>query len=98
SGEKNPYWKVDFPFPGESGPSAGYLSGQSQHIKIRVGLPPNSVDFASLNAANQAAAVPWNRKNRDLGGGGYSGQVGPVTSSTNLGYVGTSTDTGHDST
>jgi hypothetical protein len=37
----------------------------------------------------------WNGKNRDLGGGGYAGAVGPVTSSTNLGYVGTSTDTGH---
>jgi len=84
------YCKVDFTFSGESGPSAGYRPGQSQQIRIRVGLPPNSIDHT-------AGAVPWNRKNRDLGGGGYAGQVGSVISSTNLGYVGTSTDTGHNS-
>ena len=86
------YCKVDFTFSGESGPSAGYLPGQSQQLKIRVGLPPNSVDLASPTAAG---AVPWNDRNRDLGGGGYAGAVGNVISSTNLGYVGTSTDTGH---
>src|SRR5450755_62101 len=88
SGPTTPYCRVDFTFSGESGPSAGYLPGQSQHLIIRVGLPPNSVDIT-------AGAVPWNGKNRDLGGGGYAGAVGSVTSSTNLGYVGTSTDTGH---
>jgi hypothetical protein len=82
------YCRVDFTFSGESGPSAGYLPGQSQHLIIRVGLPPNSVDIT-------AGAVPWNGKNRDIGGGGFAGAVGAVTSSTNLGYVGTSTDTGH---
>jgi hypothetical protein len=87
-----PYCRVDFVFSGESGPSAGYLPGQSQRLTIRVGLPPNSVDMANPIAAG---AVPWNGKNRDLGGGGYAGAVGAVTSSTNLGYVGTSTDTGH---
>jgi hypothetical protein len=94
SGPNKPYCKLDFIFSGESGPSAGYLPGQSQQISIRVGLPPNSVDITRPTAAG---AVPWNGKNRDLGGGGYAGQVGPVTSSTNLGYVGTSTDTGHNS-
>ena len=84
SGPTTPYCRVDFTFSGESGPSAGYLPGQSQHLIIRVGLPPNSVDIT-------AGAVPWNGKNRDLGGGGYAGAVGSVTSSTNLGYVGTST-------
>src|SRR5260370_15640080 len=92
SGPTTAYCRVDFTFSGESGPSAGYLPGQSQQLKIRVGLPPNSVDITSATAAG---AVPWNGKNRDLGGGGYAGAVGPVTSSTNLGYVGTSTDTGH---
>jgi len=86
------YCKVDFTFSGESGPSAGYLPGQSQQIKIRVGLPPNIADMASPTAAG---AKPWNARNRDLGGGGYAGTVGSVISSTNLGYVGTSTDTGH---
>lgn len=88
SGSTTAYCRVDFTFSGESGPSAGYLPGQSQHLIIRVGLPPNSVDIT-------AGAVPWNGKNRDIGGGGYAGAVGAVTSSTNLGYVGTSTDTGH---
>jgi hypothetical protein len=91
-GSTTAYCRVDFTFSGESGPSAGYLPGQSQQLKIRVGLPPNSVDITSATAAG---AVRWNGKNRDLGGGGYAGAVGPVTSSTNLGYVGTSTDTGH---
>src|SRR5215471_14531828 len=85
--KNNAYCKVDFTFSGESGPSAGYLHGQSQQLKIRVGLPLNSADGANPTA--------WNGNNRDLGGGGYAGAVGAVTSSTNLGYVGTSTDTGH---
>jgi hypothetical protein len=92
SGPTTAYCRVDFVFSGESGPSAGYLPGQSQRLTIRVGLPPNSADSTNPIAAG---AVPWNGKNRDLGGGGYAGSVGGVTSSTNLGYVGTSTDTGH---
>ena len=88
-----PYCEVDFTFSGESGPSAGYLPGQSQQIRIRVGLPPNGVDMTNPAATG---AVPWNGKNRDLGGGGYNGPpIRPVTPSTNLGYVGTQTDTGH---
>jgi hypothetical protein len=86
------YCKVDFTFSGESGPSAGYLAGQAQQIKIRVGLPPNAADLTNAIAAG---AVGWNARNRDLGGGGYAGAVGSVVSSTNRGYVGTSTDTGH---
>src|SRR4029077_19891755 len=82
SGSTTAYCRVDFTFSGESGPSAGYLPGQSQHLIIRVGLPPNGVDIT-------AGAVPWNGKNRDIGGGGFAGAVGAVTSSTNLGYVGT---------
>ena len=67
SGPNTAYCRVDFTFSGESGRSAGYLPGQSQQLKIRVGLPPNSVD--STNPA-AAGAVSWNGKNRDLGGGG----------------------------
>src|SRR5215470_16584289 len=47
SGPDKPYCKVDFTFSGESGPSAGYLPGQSQQIRIRVGLPPNGVDMTN---------------------------------------------------
>src|SRR5947208_12461304 len=89
AGTSTAYCRVDFTFSGESGPSAGYLPDQSQQLKIRVGLPPNSVDRTSPTAAG---GVPWNARNRDLGGGGYAGQVGTVAPSTNLGYVGTSTD------
>jgi Tannase and feruloyl esterase len=85
-----PYCRVDFTFSGESGPAAGYLPGQSQQLKIRVGLPLSAAD----GGAGRVQGA-WNGKNRDLGGGGYAGAVGGVTSSTNLGYVGTSTDTGH---
>jgi feruloyl esterase len=87
------YCRIDFTFSGESGPSAGYLPGQSQQIGLRVGLPPNSVDIVTATAAG---AVPWNGRNRDLGGGVYVGSVGSVVASTNLGYVGTSTDAGHE--
>jgi hypothetical protein len=84
------YCRVDFTFSGESGPSAGYLPGQSEQIKLRVGLP-----LSALDGGTGGVKGAWNGKNRDLGGGGYAGSVGGVTSSTNLGYVGTSTDTGH---
>ena len=70
--------------------AAGYRVGQSEQIKIRIGLPLNIADGGTGGV--QGA---WNGKNRDLGGGGYAGAVGGVTSSTNRGYVGTSTDTGH---
>jgi Tannase and feruloyl esterase len=90
SGVTVPYCRVDFTFSGESGPSAGYLPGQSEQIKIRVGLPLSTAD-----GGTDGLKGAWNGKNRDLGGGGYAGAVGGVTSSTNLGYVGTSTDTGH---
>jgi hypothetical protein len=89
------YCKVDFSFSGESGPSAGYLPGQSQHLRIRIGLPPNSVDIVTPTAAG---AVPWNGKNRDVGGGGYCGSIGcggSIVPTTNRGYVATATDTGH---
>src|SRR6266516_6226748 len=39
-----PYCRVDFTFSGESGPAAGYLPGQSQQLKIRVGLPLSLAD------------------------------------------------------
>jgi hypothetical protein len=90
-----PHCRVNFTFSGESGPAAGYRVGQSQQIKINVGLPPNSVDMSNPIAAG---AVSWNGKNRDNGGGGYAGYLtGQFLSSTNLGYVGTENDTGHQS-
>src|SRR5438552_17243660 len=43
SGPITPYCRVDFIFSGESGPSAGYLPGQSQRLVLRGGLSPSSV-------------------------------------------------------
>jgi Tannase and feruloyl esterase len=84
------YCRVDFTLSTACGPAGGYRVGQCQQLNIRVGLPASIADGGSGGV--QGA---WNGKNRDLGGGGYAGAVGPVFSSINLGYVGSSTDTGH---
>lgn len=73
-----------------SGRSAGYQTGQSQAIKVGIGLPLSNFDRGSGGV--QGA---WNGRIENLGGGGYAGSVGSVTSATNGGYVGASTDTGH---
>jgi Tannase and feruloyl esterase len=75
-----------------AGPAAGYLPGQKQMIEIGVGLPLSTADGGSVGVHGN-----WNGRIQDLGGGGYAGAVGPVTGATNFGYVGSSTDTGHES-
>jgi hypothetical protein len=87
---QKPYCRVDFILSTACGPAGGYRVGQCQQLNIRVGLPASIADGGSGGV--QGA---WNGRNRDLGGGGYAGAVGPVFSSINLGYVGSSTDTGH---
>src|SRR5207302_8902404 len=84
-----PYCRVDFTLSGESGPAAGYLPGQSQHLIIRVGLPPNSADITNPIAAR---AVPWYGQNRDVGACRYPRAGRALSSPTNLGYVGHSHD------
>jgi hypothetical protein len=73
-----------------SGPKDGYLPGQSQMINVGIGLPLSTADGGSGGTLGA-----WNERIQDLGGGGYAGTVGPVTSATNNGFVGSSTDTGH---
>lgn len=63
-----------------------------REINIRVGLPLSAADGGSGGA--QGA---WNGKVQNLGGGGFAGSVGGVTGPTNTGYIGSSTDTGHNS-
>lgn len=92
SSNAKPYCRVDFTLSTACGPSAGYQPGQCQKLGIRVGLPANTA-----NGGTGGIEGAWNGRNRDLGGGGYAGAVGPVFSSTDLGYVGSSTDTGHQS-
>lgn len=84
------YCQVNITVSSESGVEAGYLPGQSEQIRVRVGLPLSIVD-GGVGGVQGA----WSGKQRDLGGGGYAGSVGGVTAATNGGYVGTSTDTGH---
>jgi feruloyl esterase len=62
-------------------------------INIRVGLPLNSADGGTSGV--QGA---WNGKVQNLGGGGFAGSVGSVRGPVNAGYVGSSTDTGHNET
>jgi hypothetical protein len=60
-------------------------------INIRIGLPLSTADGGS--GGLQGA---WNGRVENLGGGGFAGTVGAVTTATNAGYVGSSTDTGHN--
>jgi hypothetical protein len=62
-----------------------------REINIRVGLPLSAADGATGGAHGA-----WNGKLRNLGGGGTVGTVGQVTAATNTGYVGSSTDGGHN--
>jgi hypothetical protein len=90
SGSNAAYCQVNITVASQSGPGAGYLPGQSESIRVRVGLPLSAADGGSGGV--QGA---WNGKQQNTGGGGYAGSVGNVTGATNTGYVGTSTDTGH---
>ena len=76
-----------------SGPKDGYLPGQKEMIRIGIGLPLSAADGGSGGVQGN-----WNGRIQDLGGGGYVGSVGTVTSATDTGYVGSSTDTGHELT
>ena len=97
------YCHVQFEFSALSGPTHGYAVGQSQTIGIGIGLPLNSTDggvphtVTSPTYSWTAVNGAWNGKVQNLGGGGLIGTVGSVTSATNYGWVGSSTDGGHNS-
>ncbi len=74
-----------------AGPAYGYLPGQRQMIDVAIGLPLSTADGGSGGTQGN-----WNGRIQDLGGGGYAGSVGSVTSATDTAYVGSSTDTGHE--
>ena len=96
------YCHVQFQLSSQSGPTYGYAVGESQTIGIGIGLPLNSTDGGVPTAPNgftwTAVNGAWNGKVQNLGGGGCSGSVGSVTGATNYGWVGSSTDTGHNNT
>src|ERR1700733_643449 len=74
-------------------------------ITIEVGLPLNAADGGTGGAAggcgvatvtnNECLTGNWNGKIEAIGNGGYAGDVPAVTSATNVGFVGSSTDNGH---
>lgn len=86
------YCAVDFTDVTLAGPRYGYARGQTSKIRIRVGLPLSLADGGS--GAVQGA---WNGKVMSRGNGGFAGSVSSVTTAIAGGYVGTGTDTGHDS-
>ncbi len=86
------YCKVNITVSALSGEKDGYLPGQSQQVKVGIGLPLSSTDGGSGGTQGS-----WNGRIEDLGGGGYAGNVGSVTGPTDAGYAGSSTDTGHSS-
>jgi hypothetical protein len=79
-----------------AGVKDGYLPGQKQMIEIAIGLPLSATDGGIGGVQGN-----WNGRNENLGGGGYAGSLDsggfPVTVATDAGYVGTDTDTGHES-
>ena len=95
------YCAVHFQFSQLSGPTFGYAVGKSQTIGINITLPLNSTDGGvptnpkgySWTAVNGA----WNGKIENIGGGGNQGSVSFEPSVSNAGYVGSNTDTGHNS-
>lgn len=91
--DDSPRCEVDFILSTRGGPEFGYEVGEQQRIGIRVGLPLNSVDGGSGGVEGA-----WNGRIRNSGGGGSAGSLRSVTGSTNGGYVGSSTDAGHDGT
>jgi hypothetical protein len=86
------YCQVNFTDQTLVGAEFGYQQGQTSKFRVRVGLPLSESDGGS--GGMQGA---WNGKVESLGNGGFAGSVTGVTSATNAGYVGTGTDTGHNS-
>jgi hypothetical protein len=85
------YCKVNLTDVSLSGPKDGYLAGQTSHMGIAVGLPLSGTDGGAGGVQGS-----WNGKVKSLGNGGFAGRIPGVTGSTDTGYVGTGTDTGHD--
>jgi Tannase and feruloyl esterase len=85
------YCNVQIQFSSKSGPSDGYAPGESQTIGIGIGLPLNSTDGGTGGVEGA-----WNGKVENLGGGGLIGTIGSTTAATNAGFVGSSTDGGHN--
>jgi hypothetical protein len=86
------YCQVNFTDVSLSGPANGYVKGQTSQIRVQVGLPLSPAD-----GGEGGVIGAWNQRIESLGSGGFAGQVDDTTSATDAGYVGTATDTGHNS-
>lgn len=92
SGANAAHCEVSFTDISLRGRAYGYLPDQTSKFRIRVGLPLSATDGGSGRA--QGA---WNGKIQSRGNGGFAGAVSSVLPAVNEGYVGTGTDTGHNS-
>ena len=94
------YCNVHFQYSAEAGSKDGYAPGEAQTIGITIGLPLNSVDGgAPINPSGYswtAVNGAWNGAVENLGGGGNIGNLGSTTSATDGGYVGSTSDGGHN--
>jgi hypothetical protein len=94
------YCNVHFQYSAKSGTADGYAAGEAQTIGISIGLPLNSTDGGTpTNPSGYSwAAVngAWNGRVQNLGGGGNIGNLGSTTMATNAGYVGSTSDGGHN--
>ena len=86
----SPRCQLDFTYSSRGGSEHGYEEDENQRVRIRVGLPLNSLDGGSGGVEGA-----WNGRTQGLGGGACVGSLGGVTGATNAGYVGSSTDSGH---
>jgi hypothetical protein len=97
AGSNAAYCQVNFTYSSRGYPGYPYAPtppNNVQQVKIRVGLPLNDTDGGTGGDPTYGVGA-WNGRTRGLGGGGCAGSVGSVTTATNAGYVGSSTDTGH---
>jgi feruloyl esterase len=77
-----------------AGQNAAYCQVNVHYVRdinIRVGLPLSPADGGAGGVVGA-----WNTKIRNIGGGGTVGTPPGVTNATNRGYVGSSTDSGHN--
>src|SRR4030088_1303599 len=63
---------------------------QAPTINVAVGLP-----LSALDGGTGGLQGAWKGKVDNLGGGGYGGSIGAGNPATDIGYVGSMTDTGH---
>ena len=80
AGNNKAYCNVQLTYSARSGPEHGYDDGQSQAIKVGIGLP-----LSNRDGGTGGVQGAWNGKLQNLGGGLCAGAVGATTSATFVG-------------